>query len=139
MEIHELLAKANDSIEVGRVFGTPFEHDGALVIPVATVAGGSGGGGGMGTVPGDEGGAGGDAGGGFGRTGSGSGGGFGVAARPVGVYVLRDGTVQWHPVVDSGRVIRAAVIVGVAALAAVSSAAWARAFTRAARAAAHRG
>ncbi|MBM3658084.1 MAG: sporulation protein, partial [Actinobacteria bacterium] len=60
MEIHELLAKANDSIEVGRVFGTPFEHDGALVIPVATVAGGSGGGGGTGTGPGGEGTAAGD-------------------------------------------------------------------------------
>lgn len=136
MEIHELLAKANDSIEVGRVFGTPFEHDGALVIPVATVAGGSGGGGGTGTGPGGEGTAAGD---GPGRSGSGSGGGFGVAARPVGVYVLRDGTVQWHPVIDSGRVIRAAVIVGVTALVAASSASWARAFTRAARAAAHRG
>jgi len=126
VEIHELLAKANDSIQVGRVFGTPIERDGALVIPVAMVAGGSGGGGGSGTGPSGEG------------EGSGSGGGFGVTARPVGVYVIRDGTAQWHPAVDSARVIRAAVIVGVAALVAASSTAWARAFTRAARAAAHR-
>lgn len=126
MEIHELLAKANDSIQVGRVFGTPIEHDGALIIPVAMVAGGSGGGGGTGSGPNGEG------------EGSGSGGGFGVAARPVGVYVIRDGAVRWHPTVDSARVIRGAVIVGVAALLAASSGAWARAFTRAARAAAHR-
>lgn len=127
MEIHELLAKANDSIQVGRVFGTPIERDGALLIPVAAVAGGSGGGGGTGTAPGGEG------------EGSGSGGGFGVTARPVGVFVVRDGDVRWVPVVDSTRVIRAAVIVGVTALAAASSAAWARSFARAARAATHRG
>lgn len=126
MEIHELLAQANDSIQVGRVFGTPIEHDGALIIPVALVAGGSGGGGGTGTGPSGEG------------EGSGSGGGFGVAARPVGVYVIRDGAVQWHPTVDAARVIRGVVILGVAALLAASSGAWARAFTRAARAAAHR-
>lgn len=127
MEIHELLARANDSIEVGRVFGTPIERDGALVIPVAAVTGGSGGGGGTGTAPGGEG------------EGSGSGGGFGVAARPVGVFVVRDGTVQWVPVVDSARVIRAAAIIGVVALTAAGSIAWARAFARAARAATHRG
>jgi uncharacterized spore protein YtfJ len=127
MEIHELLAKANDSIQVGRVFGTPIECDGALVIPVAAVAGGSGGGGGTGVGPGGEG------------EGSGSGGGFGVIARPVGVYVIRDSDVRWVPVIDSLRVLRAGVIVAVAALTVAGSTAWAQAFTRAARAAAHRG
>lgn len=126
MEIHELLAKANDSIQVGRVFGAPIECDGAQVIPVAMVAGGSGGGGGRGMAPGGEG------------EGSGSGGGFGVTARPVGVYVVRDGDVRWVPVVDSARVIRAGVLVAVAALTTVGSMAWARAFGRAARAATHR-
>jgi len=120
MEIHDLLAKANDSIEVGRVFGTPIERDGALIIPVAAVAGGSGGGGGTGTAPNGEG------------EGSGSGGGFGMTARPVGVYVVRGGDVRWVPVVDSTRVIRAAVIVGVTALLTTSSIAWARSFARAA-------
>lgn len=120
MEIHDLLAKANDSIEVGRVFGTPIEHDGALIIPVAAVAGGSGGGGGTGTAPGGEG------------EGSGSGGGFGMTARPIGVYVVRGDDVRWVPVIDSLRVMRAAVIVGVTALLATSSIAWARSVARAA-------
>ncbi len=120
MEIHDLLAKANDSIHVGRVFGTPIERDGALIIPVASVAGGSGGGGGTGTGADGEG------------EGTGSGGGFGIAARPVGVYVVRDDDVQWIPVVDSTRVIRAATIVGVTALLVASSVAWARSVARAA-------
>jgi len=120
MEIHDLLAKANDSIEVGRVFGTPMERDGALIIPVAAVAGGSGGGGGTGTAPGGEG------------EGSGSGGGFGMTARPVGVYVVRGDDVRWIPVIDSARVIRAAAGVCVTALMAVSSIAWARSVARAA-------
>lgn len=120
MEIHDLLAKANDSIEVGRVFGTPIERDGALIIPVAAVAGGSGGGGGTGPAPGGEG------------EGSGSGGGFGMTARPVGVYVVRGDDVQWIPVVDATRVIRAATIVGVTALLVGSSVAWARSVARAA-------
>lgn len=127
MEIHDLLARANDSIQVGRVFGTPIERDGALVIPVARVRGGGGGGGGTGVGPGGEG------------EGTGSGGGFGLTARPVGVFVVRDGDVRWVPVVDAIPVIRAAVLVTVAACVAGSSIAWARAFTRAARAAAHRG
>ena len=42
MGLEELLAKANDSITVGRVFGTPIERDGVLVIPVAAVQGGGG-------------------------------------------------------------------------------------------------
>jgi uncharacterized spore protein YtfJ len=120
MEINDLLAKANDSIEVGRVFGTPIEHDGALIIPVAAVAGGSGGGGGTGTAPGGD------------SEGSGSGGGFGMTARPVGVYVVRGDDVRWIPVIDSTRVIRAATIVGATALLVASSVAWARSFARAA-------
>jgi uncharacterized spore protein YtfJ len=120
VEIHELLAKANDSIQVGRVFGTPIERDGALVIPVAAVTGGSGGGGGTGVAPGGEG------------EGTGSGGGFGVRARPVGVFVVRDGDVRWIPVVDTARVIRAAAAVAITGLLVVSSVRWARAVARAA-------
>jgi len=120
VEIHDLLAKANDSIQVGRVFGTPIERDGTLVIPVAAVMGGSGGGGGTGVGPGDAG------------EGSGSGGGFGMRARPVGVYVVRDGDVRWVPVVDSARVIRAAALVGITALLVGSSVAWSRVVARAA-------
>ena len=104
MEIHDLLAKANDSIHVARVFGTPIERDGALVIPVAAVQGGGGGGSGTGVGPGGEG------------EGAGSGGGYGVRARPVGVFVVRDGTVTWQPALDPNRIIGAAAVVGVVAL-----------------------
>ena len=91
MELEELLAKANDSMTVGRVFGTPIERDGMLVIPVASVQGGGGGGSGTGTAPDGQG------------EGTGTGGGWGVRARPVGVFVVRDGNVQWVPAIDYAR------------------------------------
>jgi uncharacterized spore protein YtfJ len=121
MEIHELLAKANDSIHVARVFGAPIERDGALIVPVAAVQGGGGGGGGTGTGPDGAG------------EGSGSGGGFAVRARPVGVFEVRDGRVRWVPAIDAVRVARAAAAVAVVALVSWSSAAWARSLARAAR------
>ena len=104
MEIHDLLAKANDSVHVSRVFGTPIERDGVLVIPVASVQGGGGGGGGTGVGPGGEG------------EGTGSGGGYGVRARAVGVFVVRDGAVTWQPAVDPNRIIVAAALVSMVAL-----------------------
>ncbi|HKC73534.1 MAG TPA: spore germination protein GerW family protein [Chloroflexota bacterium] len=73
---------------VKRVFGEPYEKDGMTIIPVAAVAGGAGGGSG----PDPQGNA-------------GAGGGFGVAARPVGVYVIQDGQVRWEPAFDLNRVI----------------------------------
>jgi uncharacterized spore protein YtfJ len=68
------------------VFAEPYETDGVTVIAAATVAGGAGGGGGH-----DEHGQ------------EGEGGGFGVAARPAGAYVIKDGRVQWRPAVDVNR------------------------------------
>lgn len=98
MDIDNLLSLATDSVTVKRVFGEPIEQDGALVIPVAKLAGG--GGGGAGTRD-EE---------------SGSGGGMGFAASPVGVYVLRDGVLRWHPAVDVNRLVLGGQIVGVALL-----------------------
>lgn len=88
MNIEEVLAGARDSMTVQRVFGEPIERGGMTIIPVAKISGGGGGGGGT-----DEQGSG------------GSGGGYGVSAKPVGVYVIRDGTVSWQPAVDVNRVI----------------------------------
>lgn len=48
--------------------------------------------------------------------GSGGGGGFGVRAKPVGVYVVRDGAVQWQPALDLSRVILGGQLVGALAL-----------------------
>lgn len=104
MEIHELLDRARDSITVTRVYGEPIERDGVLVIPAASVQGGGGGGSGTGTGPGGEG------------EGTGSGGGYGIRARPVGVFVVRDGDVKWQPAVDPNRIVAAMALVGVVAL-----------------------
>jgi uncharacterized spore protein YtfJ len=77
--IDELLEGARDTITVRRVYGEPIEQEGLTLVPAAAVRGGGGGGG-------DSEGNG--------------GGGFGVAARPVGAYVIRDGEVAWRPAVD---------------------------------------
>jgi uncharacterized spore protein YtfJ len=92
MNVDELLGGVRDAISVRRVFGDPIEHDGVLVVPVAKVGGGGGGGS---------------------DTEHNGGGGFGIGARPVGVYVVKDGEVSWRPAVDP---IRIALVV-VAALA----------------------
>ncbi len=88
MKLDELVTRAGDAITVRRVFGEPYEKDGVTIIPAATVAGGGGGGGGH-----DEAGQ------------EGEGGGFGIAARPAGAYVLKDGKVRWRPAVDVNRVV----------------------------------
>jgi uncharacterized spore protein YtfJ len=92
MNVDELLSGARDAISVRRVFGDPIEHDGVMVVPVARVGGGGGGGG---------------------DAENNGGGGFGLGARPVGVYVIKDGQVSWRPAVDPVRV----ALVVVAALA----------------------
>jgi uncharacterized spore protein YtfJ len=97
MDVQELLAQAKDAITVKRVYGEPLDKDGALIVPVAAVRGGGGGGGGEGP-------------------GEGSGSGFGIAARPVGVYVVRNGQVSWQPAFDINRVILGGQIVAVALL-----------------------
>jgi uncharacterized spore protein YtfJ len=98
MDIQELLAQAKDAITVKRVYGEPLEKDGAMIVPVAAVRGGGGGGSGEGR-PGE---------------GSGSGSGFGLTARPVGVYVVKDGQVSWQPAFDVNRVILGGQITAVA-------------------------
>jgi uncharacterized spore protein YtfJ len=82
--IDEMWQGARDAVTVRRVYGKPVESDGVTVIPAAAVRGGAGGGG-------DERGNG--------------GGGFGVAARPIGAYVIRNGKVSWRPAVDLNRVL----------------------------------
>lgn len=46
----------------------------------------------------------------------GSGGGFVLEARPVGVYVIRDGEVSWRPAVDVTRIALGGQLVAVVAL-----------------------
>jgi uncharacterized spore protein YtfJ len=86
VKLDELMTQAQDAITVKKVFGEPYDKGGVTVITAASVAGGVGGGGGS-----DEHGQ------------SGQGGGYGVAARPAGVYLIKDGTVAWRPAVDVNR------------------------------------
>ncbi|MGH3383227.1 MAG: GerW family sporulation protein [Nocardioidaceae bacterium] len=82
MNVDEMLKGARDVLSVQRVYGDPIERDGVTVVPVAAVRGGGGGG----SDDNENGGA-----------------GFAVTARPVGVYVIRGGDVEWRPAVDVGR------------------------------------
>jgi uncharacterized spore protein YtfJ len=88
MKLEQLIATARDAITVKRVFAEPYEKDGITVITAATVAGGAGGGGGH-----DD------------RGQEGEGGGFGLAARPAGAYVIKEGKVSWRPAVDVTRLV----------------------------------
>ncbi|WP_308212029.1 MULTISPECIES: sporulation protein [Nocardia] len=69
------------------------------MIEAAAVSGGGGGGGGT-----DKEGA------------KGSGGGFGIGAKPVGIYVVKDGQVSWRPAIDVNRLMTVVGIVAVTAL-----------------------
>jgi uncharacterized spore protein YtfJ len=85
-DVDELWRGARDAMTVKRVYGEPVQSDGVTVVPAAAVRGGAGGGG----EGGPEG---------------GGGGGFGIVARPVGAYVIREGSVSWRPAVDLNRVL----------------------------------
>ena len=117
MDVENLLAKASDHLWVRRAFGTAYEKDGMLIIPVAMVAGG----GGAGTqsprrrnpaarpdsppgesataddaIPQDS-----------GRMDAG--GGFGGLVLPSGAYVVKGDEVRWVPAVDVTIVVLASL------------------------------
>jgi uncharacterized spore protein YtfJ len=111
MDVQEVLSHARDAMTVKRVFGEAYEKDGVTVIPVASVMGGVGAGGGTGAGVKPEGetqeAAGEDA------RDSGYGVGYGLRASPAGVYVIKDGEVEWKPALDASRVVvwRAGVVI----------------------------
>ena len=104
MNVQELLAKMGSDLSVERAFGTAYEKEGTMIIPVAVVAGGGGGGEGTDLMPDRD-------------DGDvpdtvvspnpmgGSGGGFGGLVVPVGAYVVKGDTVRWVPVVSANVVI----------------------------------
>ena len=105
--IAEALSKLDgvrDVLTVKRVFGEPYEVNGATVIPVAAIRGGGGGGGGEDTQNED------------GQQQVGAGAGFGVVARPVGVFVVLGERVRWEPAIDITRIVAGGQLVAVAAL-----------------------
>lgn len=99
----DALREAVDNVTVDKVFGTPIVQGETIVLPVAKIGGGAGGGSGTGPAePGQENG--------------GTGGGLGISAKPLGVFVLRDGKVGWRPAVDVNRIITGGQLVAITAL-----------------------
>jgi uncharacterized spore protein YtfJ len=108
MDVENLLAKTSDSISVRRAFGTAYEKDGMLIIPVAMVVGG----GGAGTASARRRDSAARPGGAPGESAAAddampqdpgrmdAGGGFGGLALPSGVYVVKGDEVRWVPAVD---------------------------------------
>src|SRR5262249_40273829 len=117
MDVETLLARTSDNLSVRRAFGTAYEKDGMLIIPVAMVAGG----GGAGTAPPR-------------RNSSAArpdsppgestavddaapqdsarmeaGGGFGGLVLPSGAYVVKGDEVRWVPAVDATIVVLASL------------------------------
>ncbi|HEV8468707.1 MAG TPA: sporulation protein [Candidatus Limnocylindria bacterium] len=100
MNALEVLNQTKDAITVRRVYGEPYQQDGVTIIPAANVMGGGGGGG---------------------DTEGNGGGGFGMAARPAGAWVIKDGEAQWRPALDLNRVIFMGQLVAIVALLTVRS------------------
>ena len=92
-DLDALLQGHRDAVTVRRIYGEPLESDGVTVVPAAAVFGGTGGGG---------------------DTQGNGGGGFGLIGRPVGAWVIRDGTVRWQPAVDVNRIALLAFLLGLA-------------------------
>ena len=109
MDATDVIAHAQDSLTVRRVFGEPITADGVTVIPAARITGGGGAGSGTGDPNGQR------------PTGSGSGGGYGLGVVPAGAFVLRDGTVTWRPAMDVNKVIMGGQLVAIVALLALRS------------------
>ena len=117
MDAENLLAKAADNFSVRRAFGTAYEKDGMLIIPVAIVAGGGGGGTARNRRGTPAAGADGPPGEGAaapdstpqdsGRTEAG--GGMGGVILPTGAYIVRGDQVRWVPAVDVTMAMLAAL------------------------------
>ena len=87
------------------MFGEPYERDGVVVIPTATVAGGGGGGSGEGDNAGAA-----------SRSVRAAAVASAAMAKPAGVYVISGDTVQWQPAVDVNRIILGGQVVAVVLL-----------------------
>ncbi len=102
MQAEDILNRVRDIATVRQVFGEPYEKGRMLVVPVASIWGGGGGGNGTDLSDGSDNGR------------RGWGGGFGLFARPLGVYVIRDGSVSWQPAVDVTRLVLHSQLVAIA-------------------------
>jgi uncharacterized spore protein YtfJ len=92
MDLDALLEGHRDAVSARKIYGDPVERDGVTVVPAASFFGGAGGGG-------DDDGNGGT--------------GIGLAGRPAGAWVIRDGEVTWKPAVDLNRVALFTLLLGI--------------------------
>ena len=117
MDLRELLDKTAEHVSVRRSFGTAYEKNGLLIIPVALVLGGGGGGEGPVNPPPRK------------HTSgpetlqpekdstkdahlpTGTGVGFGGLILPLGAYVVRDDQVRWAPSYDATLIVVVALSV----------------------------
>ena len=117
MDVENILAKVADNLSVRRAFGTAYEKDGLLIIPVAMVAGGGGArtarartgnpAADPGSPPGERATA-------LDITPQNPGrtdadGGFGGLVLPSGAYVVKGDQVRWVPAVDVTIVVLASL------------------------------
>lgn len=109
MDVERLVSKVGETLSVGRAFGAAYEKDGAMVIPVALVAGGGGGGEGTDGQSPSPGAAASESVTTSARPASGSGGGFGGVVLPMGAYVVKDGVVRWVPAVNVNLIVLASL------------------------------
>jgi uncharacterized spore protein YtfJ len=85
----QLLSNGMDLMTVRRVYGEPYQSNGVVFVPAASIRGGMGGGEGEGSD----------------TTPAGQGGGMGISARPIGAYRIQGDEVEWVPAVDLTKVI----------------------------------
>ena len=119
MDVENILATATENLSVRRAFGTAYEKDGMLIIPVALVAGGGGGGTGTARTRSGDSAARPDGPPGAGSAGqdaaspdpgrTDAGGGFGGLVLPSGAYVVKGRQVRWVPAVDATIVVLASL------------------------------
>ncbi len=108
MDVQDVLNRVAQNLSVTRAFGTAYEKDGSMVIPVALVSGGGGAGegsSGAASTSSDDVDVVDDSSTGAEEPSTGSGGGFGGVVLPVGVYVVKDEKVRWIPAVNVNLVI----------------------------------
>jgi len=119
----ETVREVVETAAVDRVFGAPITQDGLTVIPVARISGG--GGGGAGNAPAEDDGE---------PAAGGTGGGVGLMAKPLGVFVIKNGDARWRPAVDINKIIMGGQIVAVVALLTIRTIVKARSHVRAVQA-----
>ena len=95
MEPLDVFQQTQENLNARRVFGEPFQSDGATILPVAVV----GGGGGAGNKPDQHGSV-----------------GLGFGARPAGVYVIKNGDAKWRPAVNVNLIVAGGQLVALAGM-----------------------